>query len=79
MPFPVSDPGISLNPDYSCDFYIRIKCSDGLGIIRHVGDAAEKAGVSIHAILQDPILNHECFDFVVTTETVQVCVFRTKN
>ena len=47
---------------------MRIKCSDGLGIIRAVGEAAEAAGVSIYAILQNPITSRENMDFVVTTE-----------
>ena len=37
---------------------------------RGVGTAAETHNVSIHAILQNPILNHTELDFVVTTEQV---------
>lgn len=43
-----------------------------LGIIRAVGEAAELAGVSIHAILQNPITNPSNLDFVVTTESVKL-------
>eukprot|EP01038_Epipyxis_sp_PR26KG_P006854 gene6854-9385_t len=68
--FPYNADEIVLNNDYLAKFYIRIKCSDGLGIIRDVGDAAAQSGVSIHAILQNPILNYDNLDFVVTTETV---------
>lgn len=71
-PFPVADPGVVLNADYSSRFYVRIKCSEGLGIIRKVGEAAEQAGMSIHAVLQDPIADYDCFDFVVTTEMVEL-------
>ena len=42
----------------------------GLGIIRSVGEAAEASGVSIHAILQNPITSRDNVDFVVTTEEV---------
>ena len=35
-----------------------------------MGAAAETNGVSIHAILQNPILSHADIDFVVTTEVV---------
>eukprot|EP01040_Poterioochromonas_malhamensis_P004301 gene4301-4608_t len=70
-PFPLQNV-IELNNDYIANFYIRIKCSDGLGIIRAVGEAAEKNGVSIHAILQNPIESHSNLDFVVTTELVQL-------
>jgi hypothetical protein len=41
-------------------------------MIRAVGEAAEKNGVSIHAILQNPIESHSNLDFVVTTELVQL-------
>jgi len=70
-PFPLES-DLVLNNDYLARFYIRIKCSDGLGIIRLVGEAAESSGVSIHAILQNPIENHLNLDFVVTTEQVKL-------
>ena len=67
-PFPLEDvPPIELNNDYTAQFYVRISITDGLGIIRQVGEAAEAAGVSIHAILQNPITRAQV-DFVVTTE-----------
>ena len=66
-PFPLSyDPPV--DNDYSAKFYVRITCSDGLGIIRHIGDAAESSHVSINSILQNPITNPAIVDFVVTTE-----------
>ena len=70
-PFPV-DSQVTLNNDYVAKFYVRIKCSDGLGIIRMVGEAAESTGVSIYAILQNPITNRSNIDFVVTTEDVKL-------
>mmetsp|Transcript_7519 Transcript_7519/g.17167 ORF Transcript_7519/g.17167 Transcript_7519/m.17167 type:complete len:268 (-) Transcript_7519:234-1037(-) len=70
-PFPVSS-DIALNNNYRSRFYVRIHCSDGLGIIRLVGTAAEESGVSIHAILQNPIDSHLSLDFVVTTELVNL-------
>jgi len=66
-PFPM-ETDIALDNDYDGEFYVRVNCRDRLGIIKSVGEAAEKAGVSVHAILQNPISNHENFDFVVTTE-----------
>merc|ERR1711871_779153 len=68
-PYPLEYPEIAINNDYSAKFYVRIKCSDGLGIIRSVGEAAEHSKVSIHSILQNPILDPSSLDFVVTTET----------
>ena len=59
-PFPLSyDPPI--DNDYSARFY-------GLGIIRHIGDAAESSHVSISSILQNPITNPAVVDILVTTE-----------
>ena len=53
-PFPL-DSAVALNNDYQAPFYVRIKCNDGLGIIRAIGEAAEATSVSIHAVLQNPI------------------------
>jgi hypothetical protein len=50
-----------------------------LQVIRVVGEAAERHGVSIYAILQTPFTDPENIDFVITTEPakfsqVRVCV-----
>ena len=50
-PFPIATE-IALEPDYTSNFYLRISISDTLGIIRAVGEAAEKNGVGIHAVVQ---------------------------
>ena len=39
-----------------------------------VGEAAENNSVSIHAILQNPIVNYHNMDFVVTTESGIYCI-----
>mmetsp|Transcript_16077 Transcript_16077/g.14533 ORF Transcript_16077/g.14533 Transcript_16077/m.14533 type:complete len:424 (-) Transcript_16077:31-1302(-) len=70
-PFPL-EVNLHINNDYSTRFYVRITCRDGLGIIRSVGEIAEKCGVSIHAILQNPITNIDHVDFVVTTDSVKL-------
>jgi len=57
-----------LEQDYSSRFYVRIKIRDQLGVIRVVGELAEKHGMSIHAILQTPIDDPATMDFAVTTE-----------
>lgn len=41
---------------------------DDLGIIKRVGELAAENGVSIHAILQNPIEDVQNVDFVVTTD-----------
>lgn len=51
-PFPLNEDGIIIDNDYEAKFYVRIKCSDGLGIIRSVGEAAELSSVSVNSILQ---------------------------
>uniref|UniRef100_M4BZY0 Homoserine dehydrogenase n=1 Tax=Hyaloperonospora arabidopsidis (strain Emoy2) TaxID=559515 RepID=M4BZY0_HYAAE len=60
---------LTLEPDYEARFYVRITITDGLGIIRHVGETAEASGVSIYSILQAPIVDRARVQFVVTTET----------
>lgn len=59
---------VDLDCDYTKAFYIRIPFQDTLGIIRRVGELAEQHDVSIHSILQNPILNRLEADFCVTTE-----------
>jgi homoserine dehydrogenase len=66
-PFPLSS-NIALDNDYSSAFFLRISFQDGLGIIRTIGELAERHGVSINSILQNPIKDHLAADFVVTTE-----------
>ncbi|CAI5720837.1 unnamed protein product [Peronospora destructor] len=67
-PFKESLP-LTLQADYEAHFYVRITISDGLGVIRHVGQIAEESGVSIYSILQAPIVDRAKVQFVVTTET----------
>jgi homoserine dehydrogenase len=69
-PFPlkVSLSSIDIDNDFESAFYIRISFVDGLGIIRSVGELAESQGVSIHSILQQPIIDRMAADTVVTTE-----------
>jgi len=59
---------LELEDDYTAKFFVRIKITDGLGIIRVVGELAEKNGVSINAVLQTPITDPSDVDFVVTTD-----------
>ena len=66
-PFPKTGE-VALQNDYTSMFYIRISIQDGLGIIRRVGELAEKHGVSINSVLQNDITDREKVDFVVTTE-----------
>ncbi|CAM9187290.1 unnamed protein product [Ectocarpus sp. 6 AP-2014] len=66
-PFPF-DKEWELESDFTSAFYLRITCSDDLGIIKRVGELAAENGVSIHAILQNPIEDVDNVDFVVTTD-----------
>lgn len=50
-PFPYNNK-IEMQPDVTGEFYTRITCRDGIGIIKRVGELASDNGVSIHAILQ---------------------------
>ncbi|KAI9920823.1 hypothetical protein PsorP6_001545 [Peronosclerospora sorghi] len=74
-PFKESKP-LTLQPDYESHFYVRIKISDGLGIIRQVGQIAEESGVSIYSILQAPIVDRNNVQFVVTTDTSRLSKVR---
>ncbi len=67
-PFPLTS-DIEIDGDYSAPFYIRVSFQDELGIIRRVGEIAEKHGVSISTVLQNPIKDRRMADFVITTET----------
>jgi hypothetical protein len=66
-PFPL-ETEIELEQDYTSAFYIRIPFVDSLGIIRIIGELAEKNKVSIHSILQNPIQDRREANFVITTE-----------
>ncbi|CAB9508145.1 Homoserine dehydrogenase [Seminavis robusta] len=59
---------ISLDFDFTRAWYIRIPFMDSIGIIRTVGELAEDNDVSIHSILQNPILDRMEADFCLTTE-----------
>ena len=68
-PFPLrSSASMEIDHDFSSPFYVRISFQDGLGIIRRVGELAERYGISIHSVLQNPISDRMMADFVVTTE-----------
>ena len=66
-PFPLRST-IEIDNDYTSAFYIRIPFIDGLGIVRKVGEIAERHGVSVNSILQNPISDRMMADCVVTTE-----------
>ena len=66
-PFPLRST-ISIDNDYTSAFYIRIPFIDGLGIVRKVGEVAERHGVSVNSILQNAISDRMMADCVVTTE-----------
>ena len=56
------------DPDYTSRFYVRLNVKDQTGIIMTAGKLCHDNGVSIHAVLQDPIVNVENVAFVITTE-----------
>lgn len=59
---------IEFDSDYTEQFYVRIPFMDSIGIIRKVGELAEASDVSIHSILQNPIVDRMEADFCLTTE-----------
>lgn len=64
--FPIES-DMPFEADFTARFYMRISVSDQLGIIANVGALAQKHGVSIFAVLQNPITDPTMVDFVVTT------------
>lgn len=66
--FPPPSTELKLNPDFTGRFYIRINVADERGIIGTAGALCDKCGVSIHSVLQTPILDHSDLPFVITTE-----------
>lgn len=66
-PFPLKST-IEIDSDSTSLFYIRVSFHDELGIIRKIGDIAERHGVSINTVRQNPIQDKMMADFVVTTE-----------
>ena len=67
-PFPEAKAPPATKNSFDSAFYIRVSISDGIGIIASVGAAAEKNGVSINSVLQNPIVNREACEFCITTE-----------
>ncbi|KAJ0408315.1 hypothetical protein ATCC90586_000056 [Pythium insidiosum] len=63
-----SSRAVTLQPDFEAHFFVRIKITDGVGIIRAIGQHAEAANVSIYSILQSPIVDRKNVEFVVTTD-----------
>eukprot|EP00292_Cryptomonas_paramecium_P005672 CAMPEP_0113713732 /NCGR_PEP_ID=MMETSP0038_2-20120614/32180_1 /TAXON_ID=2898 /ORGANISM="Cryptomonas paramecium" /LENGTH=402 /DNA_ID=CAMNT_0000640541 /DNA_START=128 /DNA_END=1337 /DNA_ORIENTATION=- /assembly_acc=CAM_ASM_000170 len=49
-------------------FYVRFIIKDGVGIVRVIGELAEKNGISIYSILQTPVKDVQRVPFVMTTE-----------
>jgi hypothetical protein len=70
-PFPIQS-NLDLDPNFVSAHYIRIPFQDSLGIIRTIGELAEEHGISIHAILQNPIADKMSADFCITTEDCNV-------
>lgn len=55
--------------DYESKFYIRLNVCDQTGIIMTAGKLCHDNGVSIHAVLQNPIEDTRNVPFVITTES----------
>lgn len=63
-----TDTQVTLQPNYEAQFFVRVTITDGVGIIRAIGQAAEQANVSIYSILQSPIVDRKNVEFVITTD-----------
>jgi len=66
-PFPM-DTERQIKSEVSGKFYVRCVIKDRVGIIRAIGELAEKNDISINSVLQTPFENSERVPFVLTTE-----------
>merc|ERR1712014_434333 len=66
-PFP-TDTEREIKSEVCGKFYVRCVIKDRVGIIRAIGEFAEKNDISINSVLQTPFENSERVPFVLTTE-----------
>jgi homoserine dehydrogenase len=70
--FPVPVPeASSLDFDVYARFYIRLVIKDTQGILRVVGEVAERQKLSLYSVLQTPIVTRERVPFVITTDATR--------
>jgi len=70
-PFPPTNT-VTVSPDYTSKFYVRMHIKDGIGIIATVGKLCADNKISINAVLQNVITDPNDVKFVVTTEACKV-------
>ncbi|KAA0156226.1 hypothetical protein FNF29_01016 [Cafeteria roenbergensis] len=67
--FPIAaSPGTVLDFDTVARFYIRLVIKDTQGVLRVVGELAERHCFSLYSVLQTPIKTRDRVAFVVTTD-----------
>jgi homoserine dehydrogenase len=67
--FPIAcDESLTFDRDYTARFYVRLNVCDQTGIIMSAGAICQKHGISIHAVLQNPITDPTNVPFVMTTD-----------
>lgn len=77
VPFPKQAPAnLQFVNSYTSSFYVRIRFRDSTGIIESLGQIFASCGISIYAILQNPIKNRNDAQFVVTTDPVAVSAIK---
>jgi homoserine dehydrogenase len=67
LPFPVQSEAAIVS-EVTGRFYIRLVIQDGIGIIKVLGELAEKEGISVHSIHQIPILDPKKVPMALTTD-----------
>mmetsp|Transcript_16814 Transcript_16814/g.38702 ORF Transcript_16814/g.38702 Transcript_16814/m.38702 type:complete len:274 (-) Transcript_16814:725-1546(-) len=72
LPFPPEATDLEVEYSYNCPFYVRVPFQESLGIVRRIGELAEAHEVSIHSILQNPIVDRMQADVCVTTESCSI-------
>lgn len=68
FPIPLKK-GVPFDKDFVSRFYIRLRVCDQTGIIMTSGALCHNFGISIHSVLQNPIVDPANVPFVITTES----------
>lgn len=74
-PFPL-DAEAPVKSEITGSFYVRFIICDGLGIVRTLGELAEKNEISIYSMLQTPIKDYKRLPFLMTTEVATLSQVR---
>lgn len=70
------DCDVVIRPEVEGVFYLKFMIKDGVGIVRKIGECAEKAGISLNSLLQAPVIDADRVSFCVTTDRTTLSSLR---